>query len=35
MDVGKFIIISVVIHPKNPMAPTTHANFRYFEIINK
>jgi len=23
--------VSLVIHPKNPMAPTAHANFRYFE----
>ncbi|MDB9786946.1 oxygen-dependent coproporphyrinogen oxidase [Bacteriovoracaceae bacterium] len=23
--------ISLVIHPKNPFIPTTHANFRYFE----
>ena len=24
--------ISLVIHPKNPFIPTTHANYRYFEI---
>ena len=24
--------ISIVIHPKNPFIPTTHANFRYFEL---
>jgi coproporphyrinogen III oxidase len=24
--------LSVVIHPHNPMAPTAHANYRYFEI---
>ncbi|KAK7468939.1 Coproporphyrinogen-III oxidase [Stygiomarasmius scandens] len=24
--------ISLVIHPRNPMAPTAHANYRYFEI---
>ena len=23
--------VSLVIHPKNPMAPTVHANYRYFE----
>lgn len=23
--------VSLVLHPKNPMAPTVHANFRYFE----
>jgi coproporphyrinogen III oxidase len=23
--------VSVVVHPKNPMAPTAHANYRYFE----
>ncbi len=23
--------VSLVIHPKNPMAPTAHANYRYFE----
>lgn len=25
--------ISLVIHPKNPFIPTTHANYRYFELI--
>ncbi len=24
--------VSVVIHPHNPLAPTVHANYRYFEI---
>ncbi len=24
--------ISLVVHPKNPYAPTTHANYRYFEL---
>ena len=24
--------ISLVMHPHNPMAPTVHANFRYFEL---
>ncbi|RKP39192.1 Coproporphyrinogen III oxidase [Dimargaris cristalligena] len=26
--------ISIVMHPKNPMAPTVHLNYRYFEIEN-
>ncbi|KAJ1673407.1 hypothetical protein EV182_005294, partial [Spiromyces aspiralis] len=25
--------ISLVIHPRNPMAPTAHANYRYFELF--
>ena len=24
--------VSIVIHPRNPMVPTMHANFRYFEL---
>jgi len=24
----------LVLHPKNPMVPTTHANFRYFELYD-
>lgn len=27
--------LSLVIHPKNPMVPTTHANWRYFELYDK
>ena len=26
--------VSLVIHPKNPMAPTVHANYRYFEVVD-
>ncbi|MBX2845730.1 MAG: oxygen-dependent coproporphyrinogen oxidase [Saprospiraceae bacterium] len=26
--------ISLVLHPKNPFAPTSHANWRYFEMYN-
>lgn len=26
--------ISLVIHPHNPMAPTSHANYRYFEVTD-
>ena len=25
------VSLSVIVHPRNPHAPTTHANFRYFE----
>lgn len=27
--------VSAVIHPRNPMVPTIHFNYRYFEIENK
>ena len=27
--------LSVVIHPLNPMIPTCHANWRYFELYNE
>jgi coproporphyrinogen III oxidase len=26
--------VSLVIHPHNPMAPTVHANYRYFEVMD-
>jgi coproporphyrinogen III oxidase len=26
--------LSIVVHPKNPMAPTVHLNYRYFETAN-
>lgn len=26
--------LSMIMHPKNPKAPTTHLNYRYFEIMN-
>ena len=27
--------VSLVIHPRNPLAPTVHANFRYFEMYDQ
>lgn len=27
--------LSMVLHPKNPMVPTTHANWRYFELYDE
>lgn len=27
--------VSAVIHPRNPMVPTIHFNYRYFEVENK
>ncbi|MFH6956173.1 oxygen-dependent coproporphyrinogen oxidase [Flavobacterium aquidurense] len=27
--------LSLVLHPKNPMAPTVHANWRYFEMYDE
>ncbi|RIA08285.1 coproporphyrinogen oxidase [Flavobacteriaceae bacterium MAR_2010_72] len=27
--------LSLVLHPKNPMVPTAHANWRYFEMYDK
>lgn len=26
--------VSAVIHPRNPMVPTIHFNYRYFEVVN-
>ncbi|MEK9750750.1 MAG: oxygen-dependent coproporphyrinogen oxidase [Flavobacteriaceae bacterium] len=33
---GDFFVcgLSMVIHPKSPMVPTVHANWRYFELYN-
>lgn len=27
--------ISLIVHPRNPMAPTVHANYRYFEVTDE
>jgi coproporphyrinogen III oxidase len=27
--------LSLIVHPKNPMAPTVHLNYRYFETANE
>ena len=27
--------LSLVLHPKNPKAPTVHLNYRYFEVENE
>lgn len=37
VSTGKFFAcgLSLVLHPKNPKIPTTHANWRYFELYNE
>jgi coproporphyrinogen III oxidase len=37
VDGDKFFAcgISLVIHPRSPMVPTVHANYRYFEVYDK
>ncbi|MEX0811265.1 MAG: oxygen-dependent coproporphyrinogen oxidase [Chitinophagales bacterium] len=37
VEAGKFFAcgISLVIHPVNPFVPTTHANYRYFELYDE
>jgi len=37
VSAGKFFAcgLSMVIHPKNPFIPTTHANWRYFEMYDE
>lgn len=36
VDAGEFFAcgISLVLHPVNPFVPTTHANYRYFELYD-